>query len=208
MRPVRLTSFVVDGPELILLPAVVEVSDAYDYAIWGSYAEIYNEKIYDLLDSPNASSVPPPSPHSNPRLGWVSLPPSPPCPSPPLASSAVSTTSVGSGGNVKRKALSLKHDKDGVNKYVSGLTEVRIWSAAGMIGRLSLPPTALTFGSVPQEARTVLRKGQINRRVFSTLLNRTSSPPIVSSPSRSFASQPAWLRPMSPPPSRTPTSVD
>ncbi|GAA5950905.1 hypothetical protein JCM21900_000368 [Sporobolomyces salmonicolor] len=131
------------------LPDVVPVDERYEYSIWISYSEIYNEKIYDLLESP----LPAPSPSTS------------------------STTSTGGssmfGGflgkglfknfpTVKRSALSLKADKGATvgargatTKVVGGLKEIRVHST--------------------EEAQAVLSRGQANRRVFSTLANRVSS---------------------------------
>ncbi|GAA5923716.1 hypothetical protein JCM1841_002021 [Sporobolomyces salmonicolor] len=131
------------------LPNVVPVDERYEYSIWISYSEIYNEKIYDLLESP----LPAPSPSTS------------------------STTSTGGssmfGGflgkglfknfpTVKRSALSLKADKGATvgargatTKVVGGLKEIRVHST--------------------EEAQAVLSRGQANRRVFSTLANRVSS---------------------------------
>lgn len=95
------------------------VEDGFEYSVWVSYAEIYNEKIYDLLETPPASQ-------SNGQTV------------------------------ITRKALSLKKDSSAKGcKYIHGLKEVRIRSA--------------------EEAQVILRRGQINRRVFSTLSNRESS---------------------------------
>ncbi|KAI7870223.1 kinesin motor domain-containing protein [Spinellus fusiger] len=90
---------------------VVSLQDKYEYGIWVSFAEIYTEKIYDLLVPPDR--------------------------------------------HLKRKALSLKYEFRSGHKYISGLKEVRVSSI--------------------QEAYTVLREGQRNRAVFSTLVNQTSS---------------------------------
>ena len=76
--------------------------------MWASYAEVYNEKVYDLFDTSD-----------------------------------------------KRKALSLKSDRQAGNKYIHGLKEVRIWSN--------------------DDAQSVYQKGQVNRQVFSTRLNGASS---------------------------------
>ncbi|GAA5852395.1 hypothetical protein JCM8547_006766 [Rhodosporidiobolus lusitaniae] len=129
------------------LPEWIPVDDGYEYAVYVSYSEIYNEKIYDLLESP----LPAPAPST---------------------SSTTSATGGGGGGGmlkglfrnfttVKRSALSLKADKTaptgaaGATKVVGGLREVRVGSA--------------------EEAHRVLHQGQSNRRVFSTLANRASS---------------------------------
>ncbi|BGP09522.1 hypothetical protein JCM10049v2_005395 [Rhodotorula toruloides] len=98
-------------------PDFVPVDQNYEYAVWVSYSEIYNEKIYDLLESP----IPAPTPST------------------PAAS-------VSSGGGmlkglfknfttVKRSALSLKADKapaagqGATTKVVGGLQEVKVSSA-------------------------------------------------------------------------------
>ncbi|GAA5917568.1 hypothetical protein JCM6882_001981 [Rhodosporidiobolus microsporus] len=132
------------------LPDLVPVNEGYEYALFVSYSEIYNEKIYDLLESP--------------------------LPAPAPSSSSMTSTSTGGGGmlkglfrnftTVKRSALSLKAEKSaapatpgagerGPVKVVGGLREVRVSSA--------------------DEAHRVLLQGQSNRRVFSTLANRASS---------------------------------
>ncbi|GAA5832474.1 hypothetical protein JCM11251_006466, partial [Rhodosporidiobolus azoricus] len=135
-------------------PGLVPVSDGYEYALHVSYSEIYNEKIYDLLDSP--------------------------LPAPAPSSSSTTSTSTGGGGGmlkglfrnfttVKRSALSLKAEKTPATpggsaamggerasvKVVGGLREVRVSSA--------------------EEAHRLIHQGQSNRRVFSTLANRASS---------------------------------
>ncbi|GAA5963860.1 hypothetical protein JCM8115_006357 [Rhodotorula mucilaginosa] len=127
---------------------VVQVDGAYDYAVMVSYSEVYNEKIYDLLESPLPSA-------------------------PPSTPAAPSHSHGGGGGmfkglfknftTVKRSALSLKADKtatvstpgQSAPKVVGGLKEIRVSNA--------------------EEAHTVLAQGQSNRRVFSTLANRASS---------------------------------
>lgn len=110
-------------------------------------AEIYNEKIYDLLESP----VPVPSSsgsstHSIIKTGLGIL-----------SVGGAKAKAMGMKGfqTVKRNALSLKHDKNAGNKYVADLKELRVHSA--------------------EEARSILDRGQTNRRVFSTLANRVSS---------------------------------
>ncbi|GAA5988196.1 hypothetical protein JCM11641_001608 [Rhodosporidiobolus odoratus] len=96
---------------------VIPVDDGFEYAVYVSYSEIYNEKIYDLLESP----LPVPAPSTS------------------------STTSTGGGGmlkglfknftTVKRSALSLKADHKAQQasgaqpKVVGGLREVRVTSA-------------------------------------------------------------------------------
>ncbi|GAA6003651.1 hypothetical protein JCM10207_003528 [Rhodosporidiobolus poonsookiae] len=107
-----------DSRPMVDLPELVPVQEGYEYAVYVSYSEIYNEKIYDLLESP----LPAPAPSTS------------------------STTSTTGGGmlkglfknltTVKRSALSLKADKpapqQGVGagaKVVGGLREVRVMNA-------------------------------------------------------------------------------
>lgn len=115
---------------------VIQVDDAYEYSIWISYAEIYNEKIYDLLESPlptpiNSSSSS--SSHSltpasifHAGLGF-------------LNASGAKAKAMGLKGlqSVKRNALSLKHDSQAGNKYVHGMKEVRVHSAEVRLYRAS-----------------------------------------------------------------------
>ncbi|KPV74208.1 uncharacterized protein RHOBADRAFT_54059 [Rhodotorula graminis WP1] len=128
-------------------PEVIALSDSFEYSVWVSYSEIYNEKIYDLLEPPV----------------------------PTTSTSTPAASSHGGGGGmfksmfrnlttVKRSALSLKADKSAPatpgggasqQKVVGGLREVKVLSA--------------------EEAHAVLARGQSNRRVFSTLANRASS---------------------------------
>ncbi|GAA5841833.1 hypothetical protein JCM9279_003122 [Rhodotorula babjevae] len=129
-------------------PEVIALSDGFEYSVWVSYSEIYNEKIYDLLE--------------------------PPIPTTSSSSTPAASSHGGGGGmfksmfrnltTVKRSALSLKADKTAPatpgggasqQKVVGGLREVKVSSA--------------------EEAHAVLARGQSNRRVFSTLANRASS---------------------------------
>ena len=81
-----------------------DLDEGFSYAIWISFAEIYNEKIYDLLESlPSTSSLQPSGSMSS--LG---------------TSLSRKTTIV-----VKRKALGVRSDKDAEAKYIEGLREVR-----------------------------------------------------------------------------------
>lgn len=119
----------------------VHLDDRHQYSIWVSFAEVYNEKAFDLLDGPTgASSSSASSSFSGGSLG-LGL--------------GLGGSRLLPGSTVKRKALSIKSDKSGTGKYISGLREIRVFNA--------------------QEARAVLRKGQQSRRVFSTLLNKSSS---------------------------------
>jgi kinesin family member 20 len=126
-------------------PTSVDLDRNYEYSIWLSYAEVYNEKIYDLLASASpddehdiASRLPRPAG-------------APPAPAHPLL--------------LKRKALSLKpsppadaYDDETpgcTGKYVAGLRHVRVKNS--------------------KEAKAVVRTGQLHRRVFGTLANSQSS---------------------------------
>ncbi|KAI9016515.1 kinesin motor domain-containing protein [Phycomyces nitens] len=89
----------------------VKLGDKFEYGIWVSFAEIYTEKIYDLLVPPDKQ--------------------------------------------LKRRALSLKYEFRSGHKYIAGIKEVKVQSI--------------------EEAYVILREGQRNRAVFSTLMNQTSS---------------------------------
>ncbi|ORZ10767.1 kinesin motor domain-domain-containing protein [Absidia repens] len=93
------------------LHTLIPIDGKYEYGIWVSYAEIYTERIYDLLIAPDKQR--------------------------------------------KRKSLALKYEFRSGHKYIAGLTEVKVRSI--------------------DEAYTILRQGQRNRAVFSTLMNQTSS---------------------------------
>lgn len=148
----------------------LDVDDDHEYAVFISYVEVYNELVYDLLEE----GLTPPS-------GGVSR------------SSTLSRTpsTGGSGGGtlrsnainglkarakrlssmllpsismntvstpvITRKALALKADPSSPRgaRYLDKLREIRVWSS--------------------QEAKEVMQMGQINRRVFGTLANKTSS---------------------------------
>lgn len=46
-----------DLPQLDVDPTSVPISDAYRYSVWVSYVEVYNEKLYDLLETPCTSML-------------------------------------------------------------------------------------------------------------------------------------------------------
>ncbi|KAH7883877.1 kinesin-domain-containing protein, partial [Phlebopus sp. FC_14] len=123
---------------------VIKLDRNYEYSIWLSYAEVYNEKVYDLLDSVHDEQGKETSmPHTNSNLLGQSAHPllvtrkaltiksSP-------ASDAVDETGLGSAG-----------------KYISGLRQFRVTSAA--------------------QAKSLVKLGQLHRRVFGTLANSQSS---------------------------------
>ena len=88
-------------------PTIVKVDRNYEYTIWISYAEVYNEKIYDLL----ASVKDEPDIHANPRSTGTK----------PLL--------------LTRKALPLRAspasdtmDTESSGKYIAGLRQFRVHS--------------------------------------------------------------------------------
>lgn len=123
-----------------LCPAL-KVDRNYEYAIWISYAEIYNEKIFDLLGDASESSASTLSAGS-PYLKSLT------------SSSSLAALSAGDPVCVRRKALPLKNDPAG-GKFIGGLREMRVRNR--------------------DEARALLRVGQLGRRVFGTLANAASS---------------------------------
>lgn len=89
-------------------------------------AEIYNEKIYDLLESPL------PTPTASSSSSTHSATPS------SVFQAGLGLLSVGGAkakgfmkglSTVKRNALTLKHDAGAGNKYVHGMKEIRVHSA-------------------------------------------------------------------------------
>jgi hypothetical protein len=124
-------------------PTVLKVDRNYEYSVWLSYMEIYNEKIYDLLATVRDPESSIPATHI-PRL-------------------------VGKGTDVApflltRKALPLRAsppgdapdpDSPSMGKYVAGLRQFHITSA--------------------EQAKALIKIGQLNRRVFGTVANSQSS---------------------------------
>ncbi|KAN0063976.1 hypothetical protein ACQY0O_003582 [Thecaphora frezii] len=118
------------------------------YSVWVSYVEVYNEKLFDLLDAPTSPAA----------AGGLSR-------SDSVRGSSWSIAAMANGGSdgggatgnitLNRKPLSLKSDADGSGKFVSGLREFKVNSAG--------------------EARDLLLRGQENRAVFGTMANRASS---------------------------------
>jgi kinesin family protein 20 len=124
----------------------VVIDRNYSYAIFVSYAEVYNEKvmhsnllpivahpckIFDLLDAvlpqPN-NPAPTPNGKHRPAIGLSRA-----SSHYPLSGAFYSTMSLaamanGGGGILKRRALALKNDPEGNGKYISGLNEVRVRS--------------------------------------------------------------------------------
>lgn len=113
---------------------VIKVDRNYEYTVWLSYVEVYNEKVYDLLDSvkDNSSQKSTPKSPADPRL------------------------------LLTRKALPLRPSPTSDNgdtevngKYIAGLRQFRVTSAA--------------------QAKSIVKLGQLHRRVFGTLANHQSS---------------------------------
>ncbi|TFK93524.1 kinesin-domain-containing protein [Polyporus arcularius HHB13444] len=132
-------------------PTVLKLDRNYEYTIWLSYAEVYNEKVYDLLgalESGASNTAHTSSGIPRPTSNFLNMP-LPSSKAPPLL--------------LTRKALTVKpcpvRDADGdaasAGKYVAGLRQVQVKSAA--------------------EAKELLRVGQLHRRVFGTLANSQSS---------------------------------
>ena len=95
-------------PELDVDPTTVKVDRNYEYTIWISYAEVYNEKVYDLLTSVKDESdtnIPRPTGAKSLLLTRKALPlrPSP-------ASDTMDTESTG--------------------KYIAGLRQFRVHSSS------------------------------------------------------------------------------
>ncbi|RXK38129.1 hypothetical protein M231_04590 [Tremella mesenterica] len=133
---------------------VCKMDRNFSYAVFVSYAEVYNEKIFDLLESVLPSPSSPTSSTFQPAgmkrtTSTVGL-------SNHVASSmALAAMANGGAGVLKRHALSLKNDPEGNGKYIAGLNEIRVRTR--------------------EEALAVLRAGQRARQVFGTLANRESS---------------------------------
>ncbi|EPQ28102.1 uncharacterized protein PFL1_04429 [Pseudozyma flocculosa PF-1] len=117
------------------------------YSVWVSYVEVYNEKLFDLLDGPPRSNAGSSSglarSESTRGSNWS------------IATTAAGSSDAAGNYTLKRRALSLKGDSNVPGKYVAGLREVKVNSAT--------------------EARDFLVRGQENRAVFGTNANRVSS---------------------------------
>lgn len=135
---------------------ILKLDRNHEYTIWLSYAEVYNEKVYDLLasvDDPSAldaRSTPTTSSLPRPTSNFLSLP-LPTSQSKPLL--------------LSRKALQVKpcpisdyagsSDPGSQGRYIAGIRQLHVTSAA--------------------QAKELLRLGQMHRRVFGTLANSQSS---------------------------------
>jgi kinesin family member 20 len=134
-------------------PTSFELDRNHEYTIWLSYAEIYNDKVYDLFASVDAAEG-----HSTSH----SRPPSMPQPFSTFLNLPV-PSSQSNPLLLTRKALPVKpcppsdtdDDSGFTGKYVSGLRQLRVTSGA--------------------QAKALLRLGQMHRQVFGTLANSQSS---------------------------------
>lgn len=134
-------------------PTTLKLDRNHEYTIWLSYAEVYNEKVYDLFasvdDGSPGSQSQTQSPLPRPTSTFLNLP----------AGNSNSKPLL-----LTRKALPVKpcpaSDYDageGVvpGKYIAGQRQIRVTSAA--------------------QAKALLRLGQMHRQVFGTLANSQSS---------------------------------
>lgn len=137
---------------------IIKADRNYHYAVWISYAEVYNEKVFDLLSDDSSNKDDDDGSSGTPRNGLMRATSSRTIPR--STSTWQNLASLASSSStdvllVKRKALSLKNDPDTGGKYVSGLRIVKVRTS--------------------EEAKRVFRTGNINRRVFGTLANAASS---------------------------------
>ncbi|PCH33338.1 kinesin-domain-containing protein [Wolfiporia cocos MD-104 SS10] len=137
-------------------PTTAMLDRNHEYTVWLSYAEVYNEKVYDLFASVDSSdgpstqahappsaprptslflNMPVPSSHSQPLLLTRKALQVKPC---PASDTGLSTAEAGNAG-----------------KYIAGLRQIRVQDA--------------------KHAKALLRLGQLHRRVFGTLANSQSS---------------------------------
>ncbi|WVN85666.1 uncharacterized protein L203_100815 [Cryptococcus depauperatus CBS 7841] len=133
----------------------VKVDRNFSYAVFVSYVEVYNEKIFDLLDSALPAATPT---RTRPRTTYNKFPRTSSMQGTSLpfnASMNLAAMANGGGGVLRRQALSLKNNPEGSGKYVAGLRDVRVRTR--------------------EEALAVFRSGQSARQVFGTLANRESS---------------------------------
>jgi kinesin family protein 20 len=99
----------ITAPDSDVDPTVLKVDRNYEYTIWISYAEVYNEKVYDLLTSVKEDSSIDPDPRTaNDKALVLARAALPLRPSPP-SDNADSATS---------------------GKYIAGLRQFRVHSAA------------------------------------------------------------------------------
>jgi kinesin family protein 20 len=159
---------------------VVSIDSSWTYRVFVSYVEIYNNQIYDLLNTaPSASesqvkvkasaskssalntstSAPsnvrgsflPTSIFSFNPFSWIGANNG----APGVAHSNRQNLARGSITTVSRQALALRNGPLKGGKYIANLSEVSVSSA--------------------EDARKVMAMGQVNRRVFGTVANKESS---------------------------------
>ena len=154
---------------LLQLTTAVKVDRNYSYAVFVSYSEVYNEKIFDLLDNvlPVAPTKPPTP--SRPRMGAPQTRASAAWGASGPINSTMNLAALANGGAgvIHRRALALKNDPEGSGKYIAGLNEIRV--------RTRGVSQIVEDGANNQEALAVFRAGQRARQVFGTLANRESS---------------------------------
>ncbi|KAI8359078.1 kinesin motor domain-containing protein [Choanephora cucurbitarum] len=102
-----------DVEEEIEIPKI-DIDPDFQYAVWISFVEIYNEQLFDLFLPPQTKSK-----------------------------------------QQKRQPLPLKYDQHTGHKYIGDTHLVRVYTA--------------------KQAETMIKLGQKNRQVFSTLMNQSSS---------------------------------
>lgn len=114
----------------------IKVDRNFSYAVFVSYAEVYNEKvgytpvlrvlilieqIFDLLDN-----VLPITPAGKSGNGLQRSSSQHGFPGAFASSMNLAAMANGGGGVLKRKALVLKNDPEGNGKYIAGLNDVRV----------------------------------------------------------------------------------
>ncbi|KAF5375059.1 hypothetical protein D9758_000107 [Tetrapyrgos nigripes] len=114
----------------------IKLDRNYEYSIWLSYAEIYNEKVYDLLDSVKDTQ--------GTRVNAF-----------PQSNSSSSLVLARTALAIKPSPLSDSQDASITGKYIAGLRQFRVHNAS--------------------QAKSLVKLGQLHRRVFGTLANRESS---------------------------------
>lgn len=122
-------------------PTIIKLDRNYEYSVWLSYAEVYNEKVYDLLAEVTEDTSRSQIPRSKTSIQVAH----------PLLLTRKALT-------VKPSPASDALDESGstsAGKYVAGLRYFRVTSAT--------------------QAKTIVKLGQLHRRVFGTLANSQSS---------------------------------
>lgn len=131
-------------------PTALKLDRNYEYSVWLSYAEVYNEKAYDLLDSVHNDD-------DGTRLTKNGFP----RPASTLPNQAHPLLLTRKALSVKPSPASDVSDAVGASatasagKYIAGLRQFRVQSAS--------------------QAKALVKLGQLHRRVFGTLANSQSS---------------------------------